>query len=143
MANLLETRPAPHRIARPAEAGPGQPVTHLTIDPVALDLMQALARPVGLHVIHHEPRDGEPPTGPAVIAIDTDTTWDTASARHRGIEALLAQLVRPPVLALHGWNIEADLARRLRDAGCLVSGPLDEDFVNAIARAARAIPPPP
>lgn len=140
---MLITTEIRQRLDRLAQSFTGTcpPAAYCTLDEVNLGVMGEVAGLLRLPVEHHEPRDGEV-TGPVVV-IDADSWWAGALGPAAGVEALLGQLVRPAVLAVHGWCLTDDQARRLRAAGCVVSHRLSEAFVAAIARAAHRLPPAP
>jgi hypothetical protein len=116
-------------------------ISYHTIDPVNLATLRALAARQELDVEHREPRDGLG-NGPLVL-IDADLWWTDHHERQQGLEALVQRAVRPPVLALHGWQLSAEQIAWLDSHGFLVSNQLDAPFIAELARRWSSLPPLP
>jgi hypothetical protein len=94
---------------------------------------------LGLQVEHREPRDGLG-DGPVVL-IDADSWWADRAERQRGLEALVQREVRPPLLALHGWQLSVEQIAWLDGHGFLAGNALDAPFVAALVRRWSGMPP--
>jgi hypothetical protein len=123
----------------PARAAYRGTISYHTFDEVNLDTLRSLAEALGLHVEHCEPRDGLG-RGPALL-IDADFWWADHAERRRGLQALARREVRPPVVGLHGRQLDDEQVAALKRLGFHVSNKLDHDFVAELAKRVAGIPP--
>ena len=123
----------------PARAAYRGTISYHTFDEVNPDALRHLAEALGLHVEHREPRDGLGP-GPALL-IDADFWWADPAERLRGLQALAGRAVRPPVVGLHGRQLDDGQVAALKRHGFHVSNKLDHDSVEELAKCVAGVPP--
>jgi hypothetical protein len=116
-------------------------ISYHSFDSVNLDTLRSLAEVHGLHVEYREPRDGLG-AGLALL-IDADFWWTDQRERRRGLRALVEREVRPPVVGVHGWQLDDEQVAWLRQNGIHVSNKLDDEFIEELAKCVASIPPGP